>query len=79
MRVLDAQTLLIRKEILPEPVARFYLAQSVIAIEAVHAAKYIHRCHALARRVVPATWFACCKLLAITSDSSSCHNACSLQ
>lgn len=39
----DMMTLLIRKEILQESWARFYLAQTVIALEAIHAASYIHR------------------------------------
>ncbi|KAI3435734.1 hypothetical protein D9Q98_001792 [Chlorella vulgaris] len=39
----DMMTLLIRKEILPEHWARFYLAQTVISLEAIHAASYIHR------------------------------------
>ncbi|PRW59736.1 serine threonine- kinase tricorner-like [Chlorella sorokiniana] len=39
----DMMTLLIRKEILPEDWARFYLAQTVVALEAIHAAGYIHR------------------------------------
>lgn len=39
----DMMTLLIRKEILPEGWARFYLAQTVVALDAIHAAGYIHR------------------------------------
>jgi serine/threonine kinase 38 len=39
----DLMTLLIRLEVLPEAMARFYLAQCVVALEAVHAAGYIHR------------------------------------
>ena len=39
----DLMTLLIRLEILPEQMSQFYLAQTVIALEAVHAAGYIHR------------------------------------
>lgn len=39
----DMMTLLIKKEILPEHMARFYLAQTVVALEAIHAAGYIHR------------------------------------
>ncbi|PSC69607.1 serine threonine kinase 19 [Micractinium conductrix] len=39
----DMMTLLIRKEILPEAWARFYLAQTVVSLEAIHAAGYIHR------------------------------------
>lgn len=36
-------TLLIREETLTETVARFYIAQSVLAIESIHKHNYIHR------------------------------------
>lgn len=36
-------TLLIREETLTETVARFYIAQSVLAIESIHIHNYIHR------------------------------------
>lgn len=36
-------TLLTREEILTENVARFYIAQSVLAIESIHKHNYIHR------------------------------------
>ena len=39
----DLMTLLIRLEILPEDMSRFYLAQTVVALQAIHAAGYIHR------------------------------------
>ena len=39
----DLMTLLIRLEILTEDMSRFYLAQTVLALEAIHAAGYIHR------------------------------------
>lgn len=39
----DLMTLLIREEILTESVARFYIAQSVLAIESIHKHNYIHR------------------------------------
>lgn len=39
----DLMTLLIRMEILPEDMSRFYLAQTVLALEAIHTAGYIHR------------------------------------
>lgn len=39
----DLMTLLIRLEILPEAMSKFYLAQTVVALDAVHAAGYIHR------------------------------------
>ncbi|KAK4257828.1 hypothetical protein QN277_007364 [Acacia crassicarpa] len=39
----DLMTLLIREETLTESVARFYIAQSVLAIESIHKHHYIHR------------------------------------
>lgn len=39
----DMMTLLMRKDTLPEDVARFYIAQSVLAIESIHEHNYIHR------------------------------------
>lgn len=39
----DMMTLLMRKDTLTEHEARFYMAQSVLSIEAIHAANYIHR------------------------------------
>ncbi|KAM7257951.1 hypothetical protein ACFE04_013692 [Oxalis oulophora] len=39
----DMMTLLIREETLTETVARFYIAQSVLAIESIHKHHYIHR------------------------------------
>lgn len=39
----DLMTLLIREETLTENVARFYVAQSVLAIESIHKHHYIHR------------------------------------
>jgi serine/threonine kinase 38 len=39
----DLMTLLIRLEILTEDMSRFYLAQTVLALEAIHKAGYIHR------------------------------------
>ena len=39
----DIMTLLMREEILTETVARFYIAQSVLAIESIHKHNYIHR------------------------------------
>lgn len=39
----DMMTLLIREETLTETVARFYIAQSVMAIESIHKHNYIHR------------------------------------
>ncbi|KAH7657465.1 Non-specific serine/threonine protein kinase protein [Dioscorea alata] len=39
----DMMTLLIREETLTESVAKFYIAQSVLAIESIHKHNYIHR------------------------------------
>jgi len=39
----DMMTLLIREDTLSEDVARFYIAQSVLAIESIHKHNYIHR------------------------------------
>lgn len=39
----DMMTLLMREDTLTESVARFYIAQSVLAIESIHKHNYIHR------------------------------------
>lgn len=39
----DMMTLLMREETLTEMVAKFYVAQSVLAIESIHEHNYIHR------------------------------------
>ncbi|KAL9268244.1 Serine/threonine-protein kinase 38-like protein, partial [Drosera capensis] len=39
----DVMTLLMREETLTETVARFYVAQSVLAIESIHKHNYVHR------------------------------------
>ncbi|XP_060674919.1 uncharacterized protein LOC107424100 isoform X2 [Ziziphus jujuba] len=39
----DMMTLLMREETLTETVARFYIAQSVLAIESIHKHSYVHR------------------------------------
>lgn len=39
----DMMTLLMREETLTEIVARFYIAQSVLAIESIHKHNYVHR------------------------------------
>ena len=39
----DMMTLLMRKDTLSEDEARFYVAQTVLAIESIHKANYIHR------------------------------------
>lgn len=39
----DVMTLLMREETLTETVARFYISQSVLAIESIHKHNYIHR------------------------------------
>lgn len=46
----DVMTLLIRKDILSEHEVRFYIAETVLALEAIHAKGYLHR-HAPALRV----------------------------
>ena len=40
----DVMTLLIRKDILSEEEVRFYVAETVLALEAIHNAGYLHRC-----------------------------------
>jgi hypothetical protein len=37
-------SLLIKEDVLPEAAVRFYAAEAVLAVGAVHAAGYIHRC-----------------------------------
>lgn len=39
----DLMTILIKRDILPESEARFYMAESILAIESVHKLNYIHR------------------------------------
>lgn len=39
----DIMTLLMREDVLSEDVARFYIAESVLAIYSIHQHKYIHR------------------------------------
>lgn len=39
----DLMTLLMRKDILSEEESRFYIAESIMAIETVHKLNYIHR------------------------------------
>ena len=39
----DLMTLLIKKDIFTEEESRFYIAEIILAIEAVHALNYIHR------------------------------------
>ncbi|CAH8337577.1 unnamed protein product [Eruca vesicaria subsp. sativa] len=39
----DVMTLLMREETLTETVARFYIAQSILAIESIHKHNYVHR------------------------------------
>lgn len=39
----DMMTLLIREDTLSENVAKFYIAQSILAIESIHKHNYIHR------------------------------------
>ena len=39
----DLMTLLIRKDVLTEDESRFYIAETILAIETVHRVNYIHR------------------------------------
>jgi serine/threonine kinase 38 len=39
----DLMTLLMRKDVLTEDEARFYIAETILAIESVHKHNYIHR------------------------------------
>lgn len=39
----DLMTLLIKKDIIPEKDAKFYIAELVLAVEAIHNMNYIHR------------------------------------
>ena len=39
----DMMTLLIREDTLTESVARFYIAECILAIESIHKHNYIHR------------------------------------
>ena len=39
----DLMTILIKRDIIPEPEARFYLAECILAVESVHNLNYIHR------------------------------------
>lgn len=40
----DVMTLLMRKDILSEDETRFLMAETILALEAIHAHGYIHRC-----------------------------------
>jgi serine/threonine protein kinase len=66
----DIMTLLIRKDILSEEEVRFYIAETVLALEAIHEKGYLHRCDAhhmaflcsmlpetLLNRRAPRLWF----------------------
>ncbi len=39
----DLMTLLMEKDILSEEMSRFYIAETILAIESVHSLNYIHR------------------------------------
>lgn len=39
----DIMTLLMREDILSEDVARFYMAESILAIQSIHQHGYVHR------------------------------------
>lgn len=58
----DMMTLLIREETLTETVARFYIAQSVLAIESIHKHNYIHR-----------FLFSCCELFTQEQGNIELH------
>lgn len=36
-------TLLMKKDILPEEMAKFYIAETILAVDSVHKLNYIHR------------------------------------
>jgi serine/threonine kinase 38 len=40
----DIMTLLIRKDILTEHETRFYIAETILALEQIHSKGYLHRC-----------------------------------
>ncbi|RVW40554.1 Serine/threonine-protein kinase 38-like [Vitis vinifera] len=40
----DIMTLLMREDVLSEDVARFYIAESILAIHSIHQHSYVHRC-----------------------------------
>ena len=40
----DIMTLLMREDVLSEDVARFYMAESFLAIHSIHQHSYVHRC-----------------------------------
>jgi serine/threonine kinase 38 len=57
----DMMTLLMREDTLTENVARFYIAETVLAIESIHKHNYIHRLHIYVSDLFmwyPA-WFVC--------------------
>lgn len=39
----DLMTLLMKKDILPEDMAKFYIAETILAVDSVHKLNYIHR------------------------------------
>lgn len=39
----DIMTLLMREDVLSEDVARFYIAESILAIQSIHQHNYVHR------------------------------------
>lgn len=40
----DIMTLLIRKDILSQDETRFYIAETILALEQIHSKGYLHRC-----------------------------------
>jgi protein-serine/threonine kinase len=49
----DLMTMLIKYDTFSEDVSRFYMAECVMAIEAVHSLGFIHRCAKQARSLDP--------------------------
>lgn len=61
----DLMTMLIKYDTFSEDVTRFYIAECVLAIEAVHKLGFIHRCVAVA--LGPLAWLIA-TLYAVTSN-----------
>jgi len=59
----DLMTMLMKYDIFSEDVTRFYMAECILAIEAVHKLGFIHRCGFLVRNVL------CLKTLILTTTS----------
>jgi hypothetical protein len=66
----DIMTLLIRKDILSEHETRFYIAETILALEQIHSKGYLHRCGnehgaGLAVHVVDPAPLAACNTFAV--------------